>query len=590
MHVIDVLFINCTLKKSPEISNTQALWDLVAALYHQKGCQTQQLRTVDFQILPGITPDEGPGDEFPQVLAQIQRADILIVGTSGGQRSSECQKLIERLRGTGHTHIAPATGQPSLYNKVFGMVFLGDAAGGNDCIAQTCLEFSRLGYTNPPDNVVTWFQGMDTEEGFIEAKGNHSVAVNRAARLLVENSVAIASLLLQTPLKTNLQEATREAQAIVKAATVETATLMTAKAIRTEESPDIDGIDYHQVTKRIWTVMQEGMRRGFEFKILSLKDRIFRAERNGKGFIYKIYPGHFSFRSQYQDYDYEQCKSRKLELMEKDGLSVPVSYGTFKTFADIPLGQLSFPIVAKPDSGSLSQNVFPNLRTVAQLKQAVAAIEANGDVIKLECHISGRDYRVLVINHQYAGCVERRPANVVGDGKHKILELFHLRNQEPGRADRHEAHTTLHQLVFDHTSRRLLHGAGYTLETVLPDGKIFYLQEKITASTGSDYVDYTDQLHPSIIQSCIDFSQRFSTLTLGFDLITTDISQPLTETGGAFNEYNFLPYVDLHENCNVGQKRPVCRLIWDYIEANADRIVTSEFRAFWVGGGVEVRR
>ena len=98
----------------------------------------------------------------------------------------------------------------------------------------------------------------------------------------------------------------------------------------------------------------------------------------------------------------------------------------------------------------------------------------------------------------------------------------------------------------------------------MPDSS--YLQEKITASTGSDYVDYTEQLHPSIIQSCINFSHHFSTLTLGFDVITTDITKPLEETGGAFNEYNFLPYVDLHENCNVGQKRPVCRLIWDYIE------------------------
>ena len=316
---------------------------------------------------------------------------------------------------------------------------------------------------------------------------------------------------------------------------------MTAKVISTPENCVTDGIDYRKVTKRIWTMMQAGQQKGFEIKILSLEDRIFRAEREGKGFIYKIYPGHFSFRRQYQDYDYEQSKSRKLALMQEQTLPVPVSYGTFKAFADIPLDQLTFPIVAKPDSGSLSQNVFPNLRTTPELQQAVAVIEGSGGLIKLESHISGRDYRVLIINHQYAGCVERRPANVTGDGKHTILELFHLRNQEPGRAGRYEAHTTLHQIVFDQTSQQLLQQAGYTLETVLPSGELFFLQKKITASTGSDYVDCTEQLHSSIVDSCIEFSHQFSTLTLGFDLITTDITRPLAETGGAFNEYNFLP-------------------------------------------------
>ncbi|NER19406.1 MAG: hypothetical protein F6J96_01305 [Symploca sp. SIO1C2] len=581
MDSLKVLFINCTLKKSPEISNTEALWHTVATLYHQKGCQTNQLRVIDFQLLSGTTWDEGSGDEFPQLFESIQAADILVVGTPviSGMRSSQCQKLIERLQGTHHIQIDPETGQFPLYNKVFGLLLLGNATGGNHCLAQTCYDFSQLGCTNPPHNTVAWFQGMDNKEGFIEARGKDSITVNRNAQLLVENSVALAKMLRHTPLKTSLQDAMNQARAIAKAAKVDTIIAIAPQPIRTNDT-EAEGIDYHRLRKRVWLIMQEGMRRGFQFKVLDLEERIFQAEREGKGFIYRIYPGDLSFRRQYQDYDYEQSKSRKLELLGKYGLPVPLSSGIFKTLAEISFAHLKFPLVAKPNSGYLSRNVFPNLQTVEQLKQAVSVIEANGDIIKLESHICGHDYRVLIVNHQYVGCVERRSANVVGDGKHTILQLFNLRNQEPGRGDRYEIHATIHQLVFDRTSRRLLQEAGYTLETVLPEGELFYLQEKITASTGADYVDYTEQLHPSIIQSCIDFSHQFSNLTLGFDLITPDISRPLADTGGAFNEYNFLPYVDLHENCNIGQKRPVSRLIWDYIEAHADRIVTSEFNIF----------
>ena len=374
--------------------------------------------------------------------------------------------------------------------------------------------------------------------------------------------------------------------AIAPSAIVDETTRANPKRIHTKPLADTGShsLYYKQLTKRIWTVMQAGIKRGFEFQVFSLEDRTFRAEREGKGFIYKIYPGHFSFRNQYQDYDYEQTKAHKLAVMDADGLSVPTSYGLFTTVPEIissfPAEQLPFPLVAKPNSGSLSENVFPHLTSRSQLESSDATIEASGQKIQLESHILGRDYRVLIINHQYAGCVERRPANVTGDGKHSIVELFQRRNQEPGREEANEAHTTIHRLVFNNVTHNLLQQSGYTPDTGLPMGKVFYLQKKITAATGSDYIDCTEQLHKSIIKSCIGFSHRFSTLTLGFDLITTDITQPLSKTQGAFNEYNFLPYVDLHENCTIGKKRPVCQLIWDYIEANSARIVTPDFSVY----------
>jgi len=580
MNFANVLFINCTLKPSPEISNTEALWSYLADRFCQLGCQVQQLRTIDLHILPGRTLEVGSGDEFSLIFEKIQNADILILGTPvwSGSRSSECQKLVERLQGAGQSQMDLTTGQSPLDNKIFGLLLVGEGTGSAYCAAQTCYDFSQMGCINPPHNTVTWSQPLGMETDCIEVKGKQVLAVNQAARLLGEYSVALAKMLNQNPVVIDRCETTIEAQQIVEG--LEMPTLITPKTVSTKEHPLQDGIDYRRLTKRIWTVMAAGIRHGFEFKVLSVEDRIFRAEREGKGFTYKIYPGHFSFRRQYENYDYEQSKSRKLELMAEAGLAVPISYGVFKTVAEIPVDRLHLPLVVKPDSGSLSQNVFPNMQTAAQLQQAAAVIEVSGGVIKLESQIEGRDYRVLIINHQYAGCVERRPASVVGDGQSTILELFHQRNQEPGRGDYNDEHTTLHQLVFDQTSRRLLERAGYTLQTILPTGERFYLQEKITAVKGADYVDYTEQLHPSIIQACIEFSYQFSTLTLGFDLITTDISRPLDETGGAFNEYNFLPYVDLHEQCNVGQQRPVCRLIWDYIEDHRDQLVTSDFEVF----------
>lgn len=582
-----VLFINCTHRSSPEISDIEVLWQCAATLYQQQGALIQSFRTIDLWQSPNTVKTEAADfnraslfSSGTSVVDSLQQADILIVGMSllSDSRSSECQRFIEQLNKLNAAIADVATSQPILYNKILGVVAVGNS-GGKIAIAKLCYDLNQLGGIIPPYNTLAWFKPAGTAANFIEAKGQNSPIVNTSARLLVENSLALAKSLRQIPLSINIKTAAQSVRKIANANQVEKGTFILPKPISTPEHPIPHGIDYRQTTKRIWTMMRSGIQRGFTFQIISLKDRTFRAEREDKGFIYKIYPGHFSFRRQYADYDAEQLKSRKLSLLEQQGLSVPVSYGTFKTTAELPTN-LPFSLVAKPDSGSLSQNVFPNLQTPQQLRQAASIIEASGDIIKLESYISGRDYRVLIINHQYAGCVERRPANITGDGQQTIRELFDRRNAEPERGDRYEEHTTLHKLVFDDTSRELLRLADYTLETVLPKDKIFYLQRKITASTGSDYIDCTDRLHSSIISDCVAFSHQFSTLTLGFDIITPDITRPLAEVGGAFNEYNFLPYVDLHENCNVGQKRPVCKLVWDYIEKNSQRLVTDKFEPF----------
>jgi hypothetical protein len=47
--------LNCTLKRSPEQSNTASLADVVLAL-RAEGVETDEIRLVDRQIRPGVVP------------------------------------------------------------------------------------------------------------------------------------------------------------------------------------------------------------------------------------------------------------------------------------------------------------------------------------------------------------------------------------------------------------------------------------------------------------------------------------------------------------------------------------------------------
>ena len=75
---LKALFLNCTLKKSPEISNTQALIDKVAALMTPMGVECETVRLVDYKIAFGIESDMGDGDEWPKIYQKIKEADILV--------------------------------------------------------------------------------------------------------------------------------------------------------------------------------------------------------------------------------------------------------------------------------------------------------------------------------------------------------------------------------------------------------------------------------------------------------------------------------------------------------------------------------
>jgi hypothetical protein len=51
------LFINCTLKRSPEVSHTQGLADQSIAIMRRNGVAVETIRAVDHAIATGVYPD-----------------------------------------------------------------------------------------------------------------------------------------------------------------------------------------------------------------------------------------------------------------------------------------------------------------------------------------------------------------------------------------------------------------------------------------------------------------------------------------------------------------------------------------------------
>lgn len=156
-----VVFLNGTLKRSPERSHTEGLIDISRRIVSGVEAQVDVVRAVDHVIPPGVYPDMREHgwerDDFPELYRHlIEPADIVVLASPIwlGDQSSMTRLLIERLYGwSGELN---AVGQWSYYGKVGGALVTGNEDGGKHCAAQMLYALSHIGFTIPPQADAYW--------------------------------------------------------------------------------------------------------------------------------------------------------------------------------------------------------------------------------------------------------------------------------------------------------------------------------------------------------------------------------------------------------------------------------------------------
>lgn len=157
---LNALIINCTLKKSPEMSHTDKLIDICAAIMIRNGVTVERMRAVDLEIPTGVYPDMTEHgwetDDWPAVFEKVQKADILILTSPIwlGEKSSVCTKVIERLYG--NSSQLNEAGQYAYYGKVGGCLITGNEDGVKHCAMNILYSLQHLGYVIPPQADAGW--------------------------------------------------------------------------------------------------------------------------------------------------------------------------------------------------------------------------------------------------------------------------------------------------------------------------------------------------------------------------------------------------------------------------------------------------
>ena len=154
------MFVNCSLKRSPEPSHTQLLMDASASIMAAQGVTIDTVRAEDHVLAPGVQPDMrehgAERDDWPMLYQRVRAADILVLGTPIwlGERSSTCSRVIERLYA--QSADLNEQGQYASYGKVGGVLVTGNEDGIKHVAMGVLYALQHLGYTVPPQADAGW--------------------------------------------------------------------------------------------------------------------------------------------------------------------------------------------------------------------------------------------------------------------------------------------------------------------------------------------------------------------------------------------------------------------------------------------------
>ena len=193
------LIMNCTLKSSPERSNTDALLDVVADAMRKDDVDVDVVRIVDHDVKPGVTNDEGGGDEWPQILGLLRNSEIVVVATPTwlGQPSSVAKRVLERMDAL--ISETDDDGLPFAYNRVGGVVVTGNEDGAHHVIAEVAQSLIDIGYTVPGQAWTYWNMGPGPGPSYLETDHEHDWS-EKTGGTAASNLVAVARALTEHPI------------------------------------------------------------------------------------------------------------------------------------------------------------------------------------------------------------------------------------------------------------------------------------------------------------------------------------------------------------------------------------------------------
>ncbi len=196
---LKALALNCTLKAGEEPSSTDSMIAVLKDAFAGHDVEvTETVRVVSLDIRPGVTSDEGEGDQWPGLREKILAHDILIMGGPIwlGQVGSVAKRVLERM--DAFLDETDDQGRMPSYGKVAVVAIVGNEDGAHGSSAQLFQALNDVGWTIPAVAACYWVGEAMGSTDFKDLERTPE-KVKQTAKMVAANAAHLAALLKARP-------------------------------------------------------------------------------------------------------------------------------------------------------------------------------------------------------------------------------------------------------------------------------------------------------------------------------------------------------------------------------------------------------
>jgi GNAT-family acetyltransferase (TIGR03103 family) len=237
-----------------------------------------------------------------------------------------------------------------------------------------------------------------------------------------------------------------------------------------------------------------------------------------------------------------RCDDKRVTRRFMERAGVRVATGTVACEGDLEAARALLAevgeVVVKPARGEQGRGITVGVADDAGLERAVAAALQFCPDVLVEELVPGEDLRVIVIDWQVVAAAVRRPAEIVGDGRHTVTELIRSTSTRRERATDGES-----RIPLDDTTAEVVAEAGWSMDDVPPHGTRIRVRRTANLHTGGTIEDVTSRLHPDIADAAVRAATALGIPVTGLDFLVPD----LDGSDYVFVEANERPGLANHE-------------------------------------------
>ncbi len=233
-------------------------------------------------------------------------------------------------------------------------------------------------------------------------------------------------------------------------------------------------------------------------------------------------------------------------LLDKYNIPIPKTIYIydyeFGNFDWTKLSDFRFPVIIKPIDEAHGNGVCMNITTIPELQRKLESSFSTYSKMIIQEQFSWDECRVLVVLGEVIVAYNRVPPSVVGNGHSTIHQLIEYENKNnPLRQE--DYYAPLSFIRSDDELTDFIKKKWYSGNDILPEWATLQLRGNSNMGTGGTARDMTRILHNETKKLCIEVARKLWLGICGVDILTTDFSKPLQETGWVILEVNGTPWI-----------------------------------------------